>query len=70
VAISARGEILVTDREAPILRRFDAKGKTVWSGGRKGQGLGEFRLPIRSVLTPTGLLVIDMSKTQPTRHSA
>jgi hypothetical protein len=64
VSISVRGEILVTDRDAPMLRRFDANGNPAWSGGRKGKGPGEFTLPIRSVFTPTGLLVIDMSNSR------
>jgi hypothetical protein len=64
VSISARGEILVTDRDAPMLRRFDLSGKSVWTGGRKGRGPGEFTLPVRSAITPGGIVVIDMSNSR------
>lgn len=64
VAVTAQGEILVTDRDAPMLRRFNASGRPAWSGGRKGKGPGEFTLPIRSVITPGGMVVIDMSNSR------
>lgn len=43
-----------------MLRRFDANGKPIWSGGRLGEGPGEYRSPIRAAITPTGIAVADM----------
>jgi hypothetical protein len=70
VSVSAAGEILVTEKDAPILRRFDASGKSVWTGGKKGRGPGEFILPIRAAHTPSGLLVIDMTTSRITDLTA
>lgn len=42
VAVNARGDLLVADRNAPLLRQFDATGKPVWQGGVAGKGPGEF----------------------------
>lgn len=61
VGVAATGDVLVSDRDVPMLRRFDPSGKLVWKGGAKGRGPGEFILPIRSVFTPSGMLVIDMT---------
>lgn len=66
VAISPTGEILVTDRDAPMLRRFDATGKPTWTGGMKGKGPGEFTLPIRAAITATGITVVDMTNSRVT----
>ena len=66
VSISSRGELLVTDRDAPVLRRFDATGKPVWSGGSKGKGPGEYSLPIRAALTSRGMLIVDMTNARVT----
>lgn len=61
VDINARGDVLVVDRDAPILRLFDQTGRLLWSGGRKGSGPGEYRLPIRGKLLEDGsMIVVDM----------
>ena len=60
VTVSANGDVLVTDKDVPLFRRFDVSGKPTWNGGRRGKGPGEFTLPIRSAITPTGFVVIDM----------
>jgi hypothetical protein len=69
VSISAQGEVLVTDRDPPMLRRFDASGKVVWTGGRRGQGPGEFALPVRAALTGQGIVVVDMTNSRVTQLS-
>ena len=69
VSVNASGELLVTDRDAPMLRRFDAAGKAVWTGGAKGKGPGEFSLPIRSALTGQGMVVVDMTNSRVTELS-
>jgi hypothetical protein len=62
VAVSARGEFLVVDRDAPMLRRFDQTGKPVWSGGNKGRGPGEYQLIVRaSLLANGGIVIVDMT---------
>jgi hypothetical protein len=66
VSVNARGEILVTDRDAPMLRRFDVTGKPVWTGGVKGKGPGEYTLPIRAALTSQGMIVVDMTNSRVT----
>jgi hypothetical protein len=64
VAVAPNGDVLVTNKEPPMLRRFDASGKSVWTGGQKGRGPGEFVLPIRSAFTPSGMVVIDMTNSR------
>src|SRR4051812_20934362 len=66
VSVSASGEVLVTNKEAPMLRRFESNGKSSWTGGAKGKGPGEFELPIRGALTSAGILVIDMTNSRVT----
>ena len=66
VSVSASGEALVTNKEAPMLRRFDSNGKSSWTGGPKGKGPGEFELPIRGALTSAGIVVIDMTNSRVT----
>ena len=71
VSISAEGEVLVTDRDAPMLRRFDASGKPVWTGGAKGRGPGEYTLPVRAALTTSGgVVVVDMTNSRVTELSS
>jgi hypothetical protein len=71
VAVSARGEILVADRDAPMLRLFDAAGKAVWSGGTSGRGPGEYQLVIRSAFLPSGgLVIVDMTAQRVTELAA
>jgi hypothetical protein len=62
VDVNSKGDVLVVDRDAPILRVFDASGRLTWSGGRSGSGPGEYRLPIRGKLLVDGsIIVIDMT---------
>ena len=42
VAIGADGSIYVFDRQAPALRKYDARGRYVHTLGRRGQGPGEY----------------------------
>ena len=52
--ISSKGEILVADRDNPMLRLFDATGKPIWSGGQKGKGPGEYQHILRAAFRPDG----------------
>ena len=62
VAVSASGDIVVADRDAPVLRRFDAAGKPAWSGGAKGRGPGEYQLVLRAAFLPNGgVVTVDMT---------
>lgn len=62
VALSPRGDMLVVDRDAPMLREFDAQGRPHWSGGRQGAGPGEYQLVLRAGFLPDGALaVVDMT---------
>jgi hypothetical protein len=70
VSVSPAGEVLVTEKDAPMFRRFDPTGKSVWTGGVKGRGPGEFILPIRAAFTPKGFTVIDMTNSRITDLSA
>jgi hypothetical protein len=70
VAVSSRGEVLVVNKEAPMLRRFDASGKSIWTGGPKGKGPGEFTWPDRFAFTPNGMIVIDGGNNRVTELTA
>jgi hypothetical protein len=60
--LSPKGEILVADRDAPMLRLFDATGKPVWSGGTKGRGPGEYQYILRVAFrSDGGLEIADLS---------
>ena len=60
--ISTKGEILVADRDNPMLRLFDAAGKPVWSGGQKGKGPGEYQNILRAAFRGDhGLDVVDFT---------
>ncbi len=62
VALTADGRLLVVDRDAPMLRFFDAAGKPSWSAGRKGAGPGEYQYVLRAAVAPTGSLeIVDMA---------
>ena len=70
VAISARGALLVADRDAPVLRAFDSSGTVAWSAGTPGQGPGEYRSVVRAVLLPGGeVAVVDFTNRRITRLS-
>ena len=64
VSVSPTGQVLVTDRDAPMLRLFDASGQSVWAVGPKGKGPGEYMLPYRSMLVDGGVVVIDMTNSR------
>jgi hypothetical protein len=42
IALGRDGSIFVLDRQVPVVRHFDARGKFVRNIGRRGQGPGEF----------------------------
>lgn len=64
VSVSSHGQILVTEKTAPMLRLFDQSGKLAWSGGRSGKGPGEYLLPFRSSLSDSGIVVVDMTNSR------
>ena len=58
LALSPTGEMVVVDRDAPMIREFDADGRARWQGGRKGQGPGEYLLVLRAAYADNGNLVV------------
>lgn len=58
IAVSPSGGILVAERDAPMLRVFDATGKPVWQGGTKGGGPGEYTTISRAFLRDDGRVVV------------
>lgn len=70
VAVTDSGAVLVLSSEDPALRFFDRGGGIRWSVGRAGTGPGEYRLPIRAALGPSGIQVVDMTLRRITRLDA
>jgi hypothetical protein len=64
VSVSSSGQILVTNKDAPMLRLFDQTGRTIWTGGQKGKGPGEYVMPYRSTLVDSGMVVVDMTNSR------
>ena len=68
VAVTAGGDVLIVDRDAPNLRMFDQTGRAVWSRGRPGAGPGEYRYAMRAALGDGGSVhVVDMRLRRLTR---
>jgi hypothetical protein len=68
VVVSAAGDVLVVDRDAPTLRLFDKTGRSVWTRGRPGDGPGEYRYAMRAALGTDGTVqVVDMRLRRLTR---
>jgi hypothetical protein len=61
VAATDSGAVLVLSSEAPTLRFFDRSGAVRWTSGRAGTGPGEYRLPLRVVIGPRRIRVVDMT---------
>jgi sugar lactone lactonase YvrE len=70
VSVSPTGQVLVTDRDAPMLRLFDGSGKSLWAVGPKGKGPGEYIMPYRATLVDGGVVVIDMTNSRITELDA
>ena len=64
VSVSSTGQVLVTNKDAPMLRLFDASGKSIWTGGQKGKGPGEYIMPYRSTIVDSGIVVVDMTNSR------
>ena len=45
VALLARGGVIAVDGGSSEVRRYDAGGRHLWTGGGRGEGPGEFRSP-------------------------
>jgi len=67
VSANDSGGVLVTGTEAPMVRMFDRAGRSLWTAGSTGMGPGEFRQPIRGMLGPGVVQVLDMSQRRVTR---
>jgi hypothetical protein len=61
VSVSSTGQVLVTNKDAPMLRLFDQTGTSIWAGGQKGKGPGEFLMPYRSTIVDSGMVIVDMT---------
>jgi len=59
IAVDEAGRIFVLDREDPHLRVFDRNGAFLRTIGRKGQGPGEFTMPLSVSITRQNELVVD-----------
>ena len=60
---TARGSIVVIDRQTWDARLFDARGQYLQHLGRRGQGPGEFRAPHSVLVTPSGeIWIADMQR--------
>jgi hypothetical protein len=65
------GNIYVLDSRAPKLIKFDGRGNVLFSIGRKGQGPGEFMVPIMMELgKQNSILVYDLGNRRLTYFSA
>ena len=58
LSVGADSRFLVADRDPPMLRLFDAAGKVLWAGGRRGNGPGEYQYVLRAALAPDGSIAI------------
>ncbi len=62
VAVNASGEMLVADREAPMLRIFSRDGTVLGAYGRRGRGPGEYVFPLAVAFGPDrSLHVLDLA---------
>jgi hypothetical protein len=59
MAVDDAGRIYVLDRKDPHLRVFDQNGNYIRTIGKKGQGPGEFTLPLSVSITRQNELVVD-----------
>jgi len=69
VALSDSGTLIVLGSEAPLLRAFDLAGASLWTSARRGQGPGEFQLPMRVAIGRDGFQVIDIQQRRLTRFA-
>jgi hypothetical protein len=67
LSLTDSGTVLVVSSEEPTLRMFDRSGRVLWSSGRTGAGPGEYRLPIRAVVGPRSIQVVDLTLRRVTR---
>ena len=68
VAVTDSGDIIATDRAAPMIRAFDRTGQVLWTVGRSGNGPGEFLFPMRAAIGPDrSVSIIDMRLRRLTR---
>ncbi len=63
VTVQADGSFLIADGREARIRIYDRGGNFVTQFGRKGEGPGEFGLPVKASRRPDGsLLVVDFSR--------
>ncbi len=58
IAFDSLGRILVLDGQEAAVRAFTLSGEHVTSVGRKGEGPGEFRLPVLLAVAPDGAVFV------------
>jgi hypothetical protein len=57
--VDAKGNMYILDEQAGNIKVFDSSGKFVKNIGRKGQGPGEFGLPISLFLSLQGQIIVN-----------
>jgi len=58
IAVGPGGGVVVADRDAPMIRSFDAQGRLTASFGRRGEGPGELGMPAGIAVRPDGRVLI------------
>jgi hypothetical protein len=56
--VGANGTVYVVDHTNATVRAFSPEGRLLWKTGRKGRGPGEFELPYRIEVAPTGEILV------------
>jgi len=56
--VGANGAVYVVDHMNATVRAFSPEGRLLWRTGRKGRGPGEFQLPYRMDVAPSGEILV------------
>ncbi len=59
IAVRDDGALFLLDAKECTVKAFDAKGKFLFSFGKKGQGPGELNLPTGLTVTPAGEILVE-----------
>jgi hypothetical protein len=59
IAVREDGSVYILDSKECLVRAFDAKGRFLFSFGKKGQGPGELNTPIGLMITPAKEILVE-----------
>jgi hypothetical protein len=59
ITVQNDGSVFVLDTKECLIRAFDAKGRFLFSFGKKGQGPGELNTPIGVMITPSKEILVE-----------